>query len=244
MTIEALALLRLAKESLPPAAHARVTALDDGLLLRTGEPFARAPEELSVVVRALIGAQLDTDHRDPRGIFFIPDVAAPQAKTYEQVVAEVGEGGVWGPLVDTPELPDGAAGFQALLGNLLGQLPGSLLATANAAAAGQPGAFEAMGAQLSNMLQSSPQLSGLAAQLSGMLDAEPPAAGASASASASAPTEVLPAELSALLGGSGVDFSQLAANVRAELERDPSGVAAFAERFLGKDDSDDREDPK
>ena len=32
-----------------------------------------------------------------RGVLFIPDVAAPQARSYAGVIAEVGEGGEWGP---------------------------------------------------------------------------------------------------------------------------------------------------
>lgn len=235
MTIEALALLRLSKASLPPAAHDRVTALDDGLLLRTGESFAREPEELSVVVRTLVGPLLD-EHRDPRGIFFVPHVAAPAATTYEQVIVEVGEGGVWGPLVDAP----GADDFQSLLGNLLGQLPSSLLATANAAAAGSPGAFEAMGAQLQGML-GSPAMSGLAAQLEGMLAQAP-------RPDAAGPAEGLAPALSAMLGDGGIDlgspaFAALAENVRSELERDPARIAELAAQLFGKDEPDD-EKPK
>jgi hypothetical protein len=161
MTIQAIALLRVSKEALPEAARARATSLEDGVLLSTDASFADDPEELSVVVRALAGPAVESEHRDPRGILFIPSVVSPSATRYEDVVEEIGEGGVWGPLVDALDLPVGDEGFQALLGNLLGQLPSSLLAAANAAAQGQPGAFEAMGAQLQGMLGNSDGLKGL-----------------------------------------------------------------------------------
>jgi len=161
MTIHAIALLRVSKEALPEAVRARATSLDDGLLLATDTSFADDPEELSVAVRALAGPAVESQHRDPRGILFVPSVVTPAATSYEAVVEEIGEGGVWGPLVDALELPAGPEGFQALLGNLLGQLPSSLLAAANAAAQGQPGAFEAMGAQLQGILGNGDSLANL-----------------------------------------------------------------------------------
>lgn len=161
MTIRAIALLRVSLDSLPDAVRARATSLEDGILLPTDAAFATDPEELSVAVRALVGPALESEHRDPRGIFMIPDVVTPKASGYEAVVDEIGEGGVWGPLVDSLDAPEGTDAFKAMLGGLLEQLPSSLIAAANAAAQGQPGAFEAMSQQLSGMLGNSDALSQL-----------------------------------------------------------------------------------
>src|SRR5690606_12973677 len=120
--------------------------------------FATEPVELSLALHGLLGEAL-AEHRDARGIFFIPEVAAPRARSYEAVVEEVGEGGVWAPLVDATSA-GGEEEFGALLGNLLGQMPSSLLAAAQAAASGQPGAFEAVSAQLQDLLRNESQLAG------------------------------------------------------------------------------------
>jgi hypothetical protein len=228
MPITAIALLRISPAQLPPLAGKRVQELDDAVLLHTGENFAREPAELSLALHALLGGALDL-HQDARGIFFVPDVAAPSARSYEQVVAEVGEGGVWAPLVDA--LGDEAEGgdLGALLGNLLGQMPSSLLAAANAAAHGQPGAIEAMSAQLSQLMSKSSELQGLAAQFAGMLDqATPPSApGARPADAGIAPGGNIAeqmAQMAEALAGSGFDLSapamqELGAKIEAEFER-------------------------
>jgi hypothetical protein len=273
MTIHAIALLRVSRESLPEAARARAKALEDGLLLTTDASFADDPEELSVAVRAVVGPALETEHRDPRGIFLIPDVVTPTGSTYEAVVDEIGEGGVWGPLVDSLDLPEGPQAFQAMLGNLLNQLPSSLIAAANAAAQGQPGAFEAMGAQLQGIIGRSGPLSELlsaqpssavvppellamaasvlptAADASGDEDEIEFAVGQHATERSDDPVAIAEyetqsaisdmAELAALLGGAGFQIDsptlqQLARNVHAELERDPTAAAELAERLMSQ----------
>ncbi|MET0344141.1 MAG: hypothetical protein ABW252_24210 [Polyangiales bacterium] len=267
MTISAIALLRVSLDSLPEAVRARATALDDGILLPTDAAFATDPEELSITVRALVGPALEDEHRDARGIFLIPDVVSPSGKSYEAVIDEIGEGGVWGPLVDALDTPEGADAFKSMLGGLLEHLPGSLLAAANAAAQGQPGAFEAMSQQLSGMLGGNPALAQLLSSqgdallgpaLQALTGAPPAPDGEEDTeyddedvsvgqdttfgetdsgpvGDKSAIGEM--AELAALLGGAGFQldspqFQQLARNVQAEIERDPSAVAQLAEQLM------------
>jgi hypothetical protein len=247
MAIRAIALLQLT--GLPASAERslRINPLEDALLLRLDEDFSREPAALSRIVRALVGEALDRQHRDPRGILFIPDVAMPKARSYDAVIEEVGEGGVWGPL--PKDLPLAAAesldGLGALLGNMLGQLPNSVLESAQAAAQGEPGAFQAVSSQLQNLMgNSSSQLHGIAGQLAQALEkTAPPSAAEEASGVAG---------INALLQSAGLDpassnIQQLLANVQSALQRDPTELARLAEQLFegrggGAQHEDDDED--
>jgi hypothetical protein len=253
MAIHAIALLQLT--GLPASADRadrglRINPLDDALLLRLDEDFSREPEALSRIVRALVGEALDRQHRDPRGILFIPDVAVPKARSYDAVIEEVGEGGVWGPLPkDLPLAAAGAGsmdGLGALLGNMLGQLPTSVLESAQAAAQGDPGAFQAVSSQLQNLMGNNSELQGMAGQLAQALEkTAPPSAAEEASGVAG---------INALLQSAGLDpassnIQQLLANVQSALQRDPTELARLAEQlFEGRgggaqhDHEDDDED--
>lgn len=226
MPIHAIALLQVPHAQLTAGPGVRIEALDDGALVHIGEDFAREPTELSLALHALLGDELAA-HDDPRGILIIPDVAAPRARSYEQVVEEVGEGGVWAPLVDDLDGPGEGADFGALLGNLLNQMPSSLLSAASAAASGKPGAFEDMGKQLTQLMGQSSELSNLASQFAGMLGQPAPDPRAAAIDVAALDQEKLAAEMAnmaKMLEGSGLDLSspaleELAAKVEAEMQR-------------------------
>lgn len=252
MGISAIALLRL--RTLTPHASENLPAklLDDGLLLDTRTSFASEPAELSRVVRKQLGDALLAEHVDSRGIFFLPDVASPSARTYEGVIEQVGEGGVWGPLrSDEPPLAamGGAAGLGALLGGLLEQMPPSLLESVGDAARGRPGALEAASAQLQSALSGSSELSGLVAQLAGAFD--PRALGAATGSEPATPgiaskgaAALDLSELSSALSGSGMNMEsmqQLASRMQAALEADPNAAASMVERLFGEHgpDSDD-----
>src|SRR4051812_13525457 len=118
MTIEANALLRIADAKPLEGQDLRFAQLDDAILLHLRTGFAAEPEQLSERVEELLGPAL-AQHDDPRGILYIPDVAAPRSRSYDAVVAEVGEGGVWGPLpsanIDVLPASLDAATAQALL---------------------------------------------------------------------------------------------------------------------------------
>lgn len=155
-----------------------VARLEDASLVHTEIDFSAEPEDMTRALTALLGAPVLAAHLDPRGILFIPDVAAPSSRSYDAVVAEVGEGGVWAPRPDALalQLPDGLPeGLGGLLGNLLGQLPPSVLQAANAAAQGDRAAFDQLGAQVQALMGSSPSLQNLAGQLTGMLGGSDPA---------------------------------------------------------------------
>lgn len=106
-------------------------ALDDGsFLLHTFQPFAlfAASDDVAHTWLDQFGEALGDVHDDPRGILFFPDSIEPEVSTYEGVVEEVGEEGMWIPLV--PELDANAlaaalpgvdmAALQALAGQLMG----------------------------------------------------------------------------------------------------------------------------
>ncbi|HET6332557.1 MAG TPA: hypothetical protein VFG30_05060 [Polyangiales bacterium] len=250
MGITAIALLRIE----PPAGLAgqagRVTRLDDGVLLHTQADFSNEPADLSRIVREQVGAALDS-HTDPRGIFFIPSVATPTSRTYDAVIAEVGEGGEWGP-VRVPELPLGAAvgggALGALLGSLLEQMPSSVLESVGAAARGQPGAFEAATSQLRAAVSGSNDLSNLASQLTGGRSQAglPPQLAGLASADLD-PSNLDLSKLGAMLENSGIDMNamqHLVSQVESALASDPERAAALAEKLFGASADEDEDDDK
>lgn len=217
MPISALCLIQRTQPSEPPAG-ARIERLEDAWLVHTGQSFALAPEELSRAVRALLGDALLDQHGDARGLFFIPDVAKPSARSYAAVIDEVGDGGVWAPL---RVAPPAAAGLAGLLGSMLGQLPPDLLAAAAQTARENPEALQQAGAQLQGLMRDPNQLADLAgSQLPG---------------------------LSEMLRESGIDFGspdlqRMAAGLQAELARDPNRLAQLAEQLFGGEDLDEDDD--
>jgi hypothetical protein len=224
MAITALALLRIGK---PATAH-RVDPLADGVILHTPLDFASEPEELSVSLATELGQAL-FEHDDPRGIFFIPSVAAPQGKTYEAVIAEVGEGGVWGPSAAQLAESVQQADFSEILGGMLAQLPPSLMSSAQAAMSGDRDALGAMTSQLQSMLGGSPALAGLAQQLGGMMEQrqEKPAG---------EQLEVLE-QAFASFGASEAEQSSLremVINMQTELLSDPSKLDQLTKQLFGE----------
>jgi hypothetical protein len=245
MTIHAIALLQI-KGFTPPAGSAvRVEPLKDGVLLHLNTSFAVEPEALALRVRALVGEQLD-QHRDARGILFIPDVAAPKARTYEAVVDEIGEGGSWAAVLSSSGVSAaGAGGLDALLGSMLAQMPPSVLQAASGAAQGEPGALAALSQELRTMMGKGGDWSALADQLQGTLAQAVPQARASAQPEADlqdmlsklgGATDL--ASVRELLGSAGVDaadpqLQELVSKMQDALQRDPAQLAALAERLFG-----------
>lgn len=244
MAIAAIALLRIDDFSLPPGSALRIDSLDDAILLHTGASFGSEPEALTESVRTLLGDALAARHKDPRGIFFLPDVARPRGRTYDAVLEEIGEAGVWGPCSDDEgDLEDlaGDGGLGALLGGLLQQLPSPVLAAASAAAQGDTSALEDVSAQLHTLLRDNSQLASLAEQLSSMLG-QPGLA-------APAPSPGQRPDLSALLGAGGMqelagllgetpgqappEVEQLAARLSGSLGKDEAELARLAEQLFG-----------
>jgi hypothetical protein len=204
MSIAAIALLRV---TAPLASQVSVQPLEDGVLVQTGLDFAEEPEVLSSALHALLGRALLAEHDDPRGVFFIPGVAAPKSRRYDAVIEEVGEGGLWGPL-PTPQLTAAGENLQALLGNLLGGLPPSL------AAAGQdPAALRAATPRMHGLLEHPAELEAMLKpylpQLNQLL--------AGAGVDLNSP-----------------DMQRMAEQMQAELEHDPKRLADFAEQLFAE----------
>jgi hypothetical protein len=221
MAITALALLRIAPPA-TPIQGARITRLDDAILLHTQADFGSDPAQLSQVVRKQLGDAAVDAHTDPRGIFFIPSVASPATRTYDAVIAEVGEGGEWGPARVAANALGAAAlggGLGALLGSLLEQMPSGVLDSVSAAARGQPGAFEAASSQLRAAVEGEDS----------KLDV---------------------ASLGAMLENAGIDLNSMQAlmgQVESALASDPERAAALAEQLFGEgadldEDEDDLDD--
>lgn len=225
MPITALALLRIAQPETP---H-RVDVLSDGVLVHTTSAFSSDPEELTMALATALGEAVFA-HDDPRGIFFVPSVAAPKATSYDALIAEVGEGGVWGPspiqIAESVQQTD----FGALLGSMLSQLPPSLMSSAQAALGGDSDALGAMTSQLQAMLGSSPALAGLAEQVGELMAQQPQNKPAG---------EELAAldQLMAGFGASEADQSSLremVLNMQHDLMSDPSKLEQLTRQMLAE----------
>ena len=224
MPLTAICLLQLrAAPQLPTQGPVRVEALQDGLLLHTPLDFSDEPEELAGAVRALLGKALACEHRDPRGVLLIPSAAAPKARSYAEVIDEVGEGGTWASWSGPQPTAAGAPDLSGLLGGMLGSMPG--LAAAAASLRENPDALREAGAALPGLLQ---QPGGLSELLQ--------------SSSAQVP------ELGQMLRGMGIDLAspevqELTRGLQEQLTRDPSKLFQLAEQlFAGEADDEDDED--
>ncbi|WP_394821713.1 hypothetical protein [Pendulispora albinea] len=100
-------------------------ALDDGsFLVFTFQPYAafEQDEDAARDWLAQFGDALPDIHHDPRGVLFFPDSCEPDGSTYDAVVAEIGERGIWVALdEDEHGLPPG---FDASQLAALGLPPG------------------------------------------------------------------------------------------------------------------------
>ena len=97
---------RLERAQLPASC---IEPLDDGsALFSSMARFAKdGPNEyeLRVLLTCLFGDDLAKIHDDPRGVLVFPDACEPRGRTYDSLVTEVAEAGVWLP---TTPLSDGA----------------------------------------------------------------------------------------------------------------------------------------
>jgi hypothetical protein len=167
MSIDAVALLR--GRDLPLPAGILLRTLDDGVLVFTLARFSADLEQMALAVRLRLGDALDA-HRDDRGVFLVPDVAEPRAMTYEGVIAEIGEAGVWAPVVaghvPTSLLNAPSGSFASVMGEVMGALGGKAMATLMAAAAkGDPVAMAAAQAKLVEALGGEDKVEALGARL-------------------------------------------------------------------------------
>lgn len=84
--------------------------LEDGsFLVHTFQPFGvfeANPHEARVWLEQF-GRVLPEVHDDPRGLLFFPDDNEPESMTYDAVVTEVGEDGVWIALTEVDDDEDG-----------------------------------------------------------------------------------------------------------------------------------------
>jgi hypothetical protein len=222
MAITAIALVRIpscAPNAQPPV---RVEPLADAVLLHTEASFGSAPDELVALVASSLGPQLGL-HSDPRGMFFLPSVASPKARTYDALIAEIGEGGMWAALpsdaADAFAMPEGLGALGAMLGNMMQQMPPSLLDAASAAARGDMSSLSLVGDELAARLGQTP------------------------------PAAVDMASLGKLVADSGIDlsspvFQQMLAGLQETLARDPDAVTRLAEQLFGRAPGDEPDEKK
>jgi len=201
---------------LPALPHVtEVRRLEDGLVLHTDLDFGEDPDVLAGLLRGVLGEELSEQHKDVRGLFLIPSAAAPSANTYDGVIEEVGEGGVWVfwslPYYDHAAIENFSA--------LLDQLPADF-----ARGLGDPSVLRAASAQLPQLLNDPDALTQL-------------------TETAHQAVPGLDEMLQSLgIGLASPELKELTQNFVAELERDPAKFAALAESLFGGGDEEGDED--
>ncbi|WP_394838143.1 hypothetical protein LVJ94_14635 [Pendulispora rubella] len=224
MGIDAVAVLRLAPSrlhaELAPAPDApaalpdllftgkngvplRVRPLADAVCILTGAPFATPGDELSLLVRQLLGPLFD-EHRDTRGIFVVPDVASHGAntETYDALVERVGDAGEWAPIVPDGYVPERlrnapAGSLDAALGEIMGALdPALVQQMTRAVFSGDPEAFAEAQTNLEKAL---PQMGGLEDAVKKLMGNVPNVPGAPQAPAAPAFPEIAPEDFQAAL---------------------------------------------
>lgn len=175
MGIDAVALLKGNDLEVPE--HLHVQRLEDATLVHTGVGFGEDLEMLAYAIRTSVGDALDR-HDDPRGIFVLPDVAEPSAKTYDGVVAEIGEAGEWVRTIPAGEVPASLlaapeGSFEAMMGQAMQALGDANLAEIQRAlASGDYSALERLQKQMAAAVGGEDALNALAAQLMGAAQAQ------------------------------------------------------------------------
>lgn len=159
----------------PGGALFRLQPLDDATLVFTPVPFATEPDEIALAVRTLLGGGLDA-HDDKRGIFVLPDKAAPKGGGYAAALDDVGELGMWVPKVAADYVPKRiaeapAGSMEAQLRDLMAAIPPDQLAQMESLmASGDPNAFGAIQAQLASVFGSPEALAQLQQTVGAMLE--------------------------------------------------------------------------
>lgn len=144
MSLDAVALLRI--PSFSPPDDLDVRELDDGFLLFLDVPYEDDPDAILDAIVDAVGQALE-GHDDERGIFVLPDAAEPEdASTYEEVIAAVGDAGMFlAPDDDDEEgLPvDVTAAAEAVIGQMFESLgAGSMQDLARALESGDQDALK------------------------------------------------------------------------------------------------------
>lgn len=168
MTLEAVAAVKVppaeVKEALASSEH-RVVALDDAAAVHLGVKMTEAsPEQLAGRLRALLGDLLDR-HDHPRGVPVYPASYAPDVKTFDALVEELGEAADWISLDDEPEAEDPMAAMAGLLGGAGVDLE----ALQQQMMGGDPNALMESAMNLAQQLADSGKLGELQEAMSGML---------------------------------------------------------------------------
>jgi hypothetical protein len=247
MSIDALALLRI--PGWQPAPELFAIALGDAFLVPTTAPFASEPDELGLALRTRVGEALDR-HTDPRGVFCVPDVASPTATSYDAVVEEIGEAGVWAPLVPSGYVPERLrnavpGSFEAISGQIMGAMdPGTMEELQRAMMSGDADAFGRVQEQMMAALSKLGDPEEIARSLMASLPSEEEIAVEMGRRAASGELPDCPVDLGALDLGSP-DMQALIAKAEADLAADPERRARLEQLLRGgggEPDENDRGD--
>ncbi|HZO13164.1 MAG TPA: hypothetical protein VFB62_07890 [Polyangiaceae bacterium] len=152
MSIDAVALLKGKDLALPEDLQS--TSLDDATLVDTGLDLSSS--ELAIELSETLGEALDA-HDDARGVFVMPAKVQPKARSYQAVIDEVGELGMWVEKVEAPMMmPDmsalGSGAFGALMGELMQAIDPATMADMQRALEGDAAAMARVQAKMTEAL--------------------------------------------------------------------------------------------
>lgn len=167
MTLEAVAAVKVppseVKEALSSSGQ-RVVALEDGAAVHLGVKMTEAsPAQLAARLRELLGDLLDR-HDHPRGVPVYPASYAPDVKTFDALVEELGEAADWVPIAEE----DGEEDPMAAMAGLLGGAGVDLGALQQQMMGGDPNALMESAMQMAQQLADSGKLGELQEAMSGM----------------------------------------------------------------------------
>ncbi len=144
-----------------PRGPVRAVAIEDAVHLHLGVPFDTPPRGLGLLLRQVLG-EAAAAHTDERGVYVYPDIARSGASTYEGVVADLGEGGMWVRLARAEEADEpvqaAAASNVDLLSAVQGLVGGNVVAQLQTALADPDGDPMAALAGLASKLLEDPAL--------------------------------------------------------------------------------------
>jgi len=136
----------------------KVRPLGNATLVHLGASIAQDPASLGQRLQALLGEVL-VAHDEPRGVPLFPESYSLNAQSWDDAVAELGDGAEWIPLPQAqPQMPD--------LGAMLGAMGGMDALSEQLQGAGGAAMLEQAMAMAQQLAQSG-ALDGLAQQLQG-----------------------------------------------------------------------------
>ncbi|MEM9067928.1 MAG: hypothetical protein AAGE52_05455 [Myxococcota bacterium] len=140
-----------------PRGPVALEPLHDAVRIHLGVRFDSEPADVGIAVRHILGDAADL-HSDERGVYVYPDIARSRETTYDAVLEDMGEGGMWVPLASAEDARLGADETMGLFDAVQGMMGGDLLGQVQAALSDPGGDAMQSLAGLASQLLENPEL--------------------------------------------------------------------------------------